>query len=70
MILGDWFTAPTPVHMDNAQPKLNGTSTAVVWIKQNHLDCLIVRLFHSKTMLCHILIYAAEGISAFNAALV
>ena len=43
------------LHMENAPQMWNGDSTAVV--KQNHhIDCFTVWLFHSTTMLCHILI--------------
>ena len=45
--------------------------SCLISIKQNHhLNCFTVWLFHNMTMLCHILILVAEGISAFNAALV
>ena len=43
------------LHMENAPQMWNGNSNAVV--KQNyHIDCFTVWLFHSTTMLCHILI--------------
>ena len=55
MLFRDCFTVFTPVHMENAPQMWNGDSTAVV--KQNHhIDCFTVWLFHSTTMLCHILI--------------
>ena len=43
------------------------------WFELNkivHLDCFRVWLFHNTILLCHVQIYPAEGISAFNAALV
>ena len=55
LLFRDCFTVSTPVDMENAQPVWNGDSTAEVK-RNHHIDCFTVWLFHSTTMLCHILI--------------